>query len=250
MRSIRSFFPFWGCSSPRFDNTSWPLYWFHDGLNYISWLLSEHSMMVSLRTVPSIFSVFDTSIRRVDYALWAARWFHDSDKSYFTRSLPISSLLFLRNWTNRATLKKLNLMTSEPRERIFEPRKRRIETRFPRVVWLLDMNQPTVEPCFLIWGAIYEIATRKPLSNHEFQNATDRTCTVLCKSNASEMREFRSLFTRTFQESSRVSSSDNLRPFERNFPGTKNAFSSTFRYKTKFHDQKRLFTNLVHDISR
>ena len=74
--------------------------------------------------------------------------------------------------------------------------------------------------------------------------------TVLCKSNASEMREFRSLFTRTFQESSRVSSSDNLRPFERNFPGTKNAFSSTFRYKTKFHDQKRLFTNLVHDISR
>ena len=149
MRSIRSFFPFWGCSSPRFDNTSWPLYWFHDGLNYISWLLSEHSMMVSLRTVPSIFSVFDTSIRRVDYALWAARWFHDSDKSYFARSLPISSLLFLRNWTNRATLKKLNLMTSEPRERIFEPRKRRIETHFPRVVWLLDMNQPTVEPRFL-----------------------------------------------------------------------------------------------------
>ena len=64
----------------------------------------------------------------------------------------------------------------EPRERIFEPRKRRIETHFPRVVWLLDMNQPTVEPRFLIWGAIYEIATRKPLSNHEFQNATDRTC--------------------------------------------------------------------------
>ena len=42
---------------------------------------------------------------------------------------------------------------------------------------------------------------------------------------------------------------DNLRPFERNFPGTNNAFSLTFRYKTKFHDQKCCFTNLVHEIS-
>ena len=58
--------------------------------------------------------------------------------------------------------------------------------------------------------------------------------TVLCKSNASEMREFRSLSTWTFQESSRESSSDNSRPFERNFPGTKNAISSTFRYKRYF----------------
>ena len=74
--------------------------------------------------------------------------------------------------------------------------------------------------------------------------------TVLCKSNASEMREFRSLFTRTFQERSRESSSDNSRPFERNFPGTKNAISSNFRYKTKFHDDKRHFTNSVPEISR
>ena len=74
--------------------------------------------------------------------------------------------------------------------------------------------------------------------------------TVLCKSYASEMREFRSLFTRTFQESWCESSSDNLMPFERNFPGTKNAFSSTFRYKTKFQDQKRCFTNLVPEILR
>ena len=74
--------------------------------------------------------------------------------------------------------------------------------------------------------------------------------TVLCKSNASEMREFRSLFKRTFQESSRESSSDNSRPFERNFPRTKNAFLSTFPYKTKFHDQKRRFTNSVPEISR
>ena len=58
--------------------------------------------------------------------------------------------------------------------------------------------------------------------------------TVLCKSNASEMREFRSLSTRTYQESSRESSSDNSRPFERNFPGTKNAISSTFRYERYF----------------
>ena len=194
MWSIRSFFPVWGYSSPRFVKTSWPLYWFHDGLNCILWLLLEHSMMVSLRTVPSIFSVLDSSIRRVDHALWAAHWFHDSDKSYFARSLPISSLLFLRNSTNRATLKKVNLTRNEPRERIFEPRKRifkprerifeprkgifesrkrRIETRFPWAVWLFDMNQPTVETRFLIWGAIDEIATPKPRSNHKFQNATD-----------------------------------------------------------------------------
>ena len=64
------------------------------------------------------------------------------------------------------------------------------------------------------------------------------------------MREFRSLFTRTFQESSRESSSDNSRPFERNFPGTKNAISSNFRYETKFHDDKRRFTKSVHEISR
>ena len=69
--------------------------------------------------------------------------------------------------------------------------------------------------------------------------------TVLCKSNASEMREFRSLL-----ESSRESSSDNSRPFERYFPGTKNAISSKFRYETKFHDDKRHFTNSVHEISR
>lgn len=198
MRTIRSFFPVLGCSSPRFDKTSWSLYWFHDGLNCIPWLLSQHSMMVSLRTVPSIFSVLDSSIRRIDNALWAAHWFRDSNKSYFARSLPISSLLFLRNRTNKATLKKVHLMRSEPRERIFEPherifepRKRRIETRFPWAVWLLDMNQPTVETRFLIWGAIDEIAdggsnyhadvctensTSKPRSNHEFQNATDLTC--------------------------------------------------------------------------
>ena len=76
------------------------------------------------------------------------------------------------------------------------------------------------------------------------------TYTVLCKSNASEMREFRSLFTGTFQESLCESSSDNSRPFERNFPGTKNAISSNFRYETKFHDDKRHFTSSVPEISR
>ena len=78
---------------------------------------------------------------------------------------------------------------------------------------------------------------------------TDQVYTVLCKSNTSEMREFRSLFTHTFQESSRESSSDNSRPFERNFPGTKNDISSNFRYETKFHDDKRRFTNSVPEIS-
>ena len=52
--------------------------------------------------------------------------------------------------------------------------------------------------------------------------------TVFCKSNAGQMHEFCSLFTRTFQESSCKSLSHNLRPFEQNFPGTKNAFPSTF----------------------
>ena len=74
--------------------------------------------------------------------------------------------------------------------------------------------------------------------------------TVLCKSNASKMREFRSLFMSTFQESLRKSLSDNLRPFEQNFPGTKNDISLNFRYEAKFHDDKRRFTNSVPEISR
>ena len=81
-------------------------------------------------------------------------------------------------------------MRTEPRERVFEPcerisepRKRRNETCFPWVAWLLDMNQPTAEPRFLIWGATDEIATPKPRSNHEFQNATDLTCRLLDTSN-------------------------------------------------------------------
>jgi len=64
------------------------------------------------------------------------------------------------------------------------------------------------------------------------------------------MRKFRSLSTQTFQESSRESSSHNSRPFEQYFPGTKNAISSKFLYETKFHDDKRHFTNSVHEILR
>ena len=205
--------------------------------------------MVSLRTVPSIFSVFDTSIRRVDYALWAARWFHDSDKSYFARSLPISSLLFLRNWTNRATLKKLNLMTSEPRERIFEPRKRRIETRFPRVVWLLDMNQPTIEPPFLIWGAIYELATRKPLSNHEFQNATDRTCrwfdtsNQYCIINSEETpvkAVMNKLIERVCTNYHEEAKTDSVAIHEVNRPSARSHLKSQFRQKHRDHEPSRV----------
>ena len=65
------------------------------------------------------------------------------------------------------------------------------------------------------------------------------------KVTVSEMCKFRSLFTRTFQESLRESLSDNSRPFEQNFPGTKNDISSNFRYQTKFHNDKRRFTNSV-----
>ena len=57
--------------------------------------------------------------------------------------------------------------------------------------------------------------------------------TVLCKSNASEMRKFRSLFFRTFLESSCESSCDNSRLFERNFPTTKSAISLKFLYQKK-----------------
>ena len=64
-------------------------------------------------------------------------------------------------------------------------------------------------------------------------NVWKLTCTVLCKSNASEMREFRFLFLQTFLESSCESSRDNSRLFERNFPTTKSAISSKFLYQTK-----------------
>ena len=70
----------------------------------------------------------------------------------------------------------------------------------------------------------------------------------IVQSNASEMREFRSLFTRTFQESLRKCLSDNSRPFERNFPRTKKGISLNFRYEMKFHDDKRRFTNSVPEI--
>ena len=74
--------------------------------------------------------------------------------------------------------------------------------------------------------------------------------TVLCKSNASEIREFRSFFTQTCLESLRESSSDNSRHFERYFPGTKNAILSKFQCETKFQNDKRCFTNSVHEILR
>ena len=63
------------------------------------------------------------------------------------------------------------------------------------------------------------------------------------------MHEFHSLFTRTFQESLRESSSDSSSPIERNFPGTKDAISSNFRDETKFHDDKHRFTKSVPEIS-
>ena len=55
------------------------------------------------------------------------------------------------------------------------------------------------------------------------------TCTVLCKSNRSELREFRSLFSRTFVESSLESSSEISRRLERYFAETKGDISSQFR---------------------
>ena len=57
--------------------------------------------------------------------------------------------------------------------------------------------------------------------------------TVMCKSNASEMREFRFLFSRTFFEISYESSHDNSRLFGQIFRWTKSAISSNFRFETK-----------------
>ena len=74
--------------------------------------------------------------------------------------------------------------------------------------------------------------------------------TVLCKSNASEIREFRSFFAQTCLESLHESSSDNSRHFERYFPGTKNTILSKFQCETKFQNDKRRFTNSVHEIWR
>ena len=50
-------------------------------------------------------------------------------------------------------------------------------------------------------------------------------------------------FTHPFQESSRETLCDNSRPFDRNFPRTKNAILLNFLHETKFHDDKRRFTN-------
>ena len=84
----------------------------------------------------------------------------------------------------------------------------------------------------------YNFSLNRLFVNFEYDQArayrNDLDCTtVLCKSNASEMREFRSLFLRTFLESSCKSSRDNSRLFERNFPTTKSAISLKFLYQTK-----------------
>ena len=62
---------------------------------------------------------------------------------------------------------------------------------------------------------------------------TNMKCTVLCKSNAREMREFRFLFLWTFVEIPCESSRDNLRLFEQKFRGRKGAISLSFRFETK-----------------
>ena len=59
--------------------------------------------------------------------------------------------------------------------------------------------------------------------------AMNLSITVLCKSNRSELREFRSLFSRTFVESSLESSSEISRRLERYFAETKGDISSQFR---------------------
>ena len=55
------------------------------------------------------------------------------------------------------------------------------------------------------------------MNNQQIKNVKDATHTVLCKRNASEMREFRSLFPRLFDENSHESSSEISRRIEREF---------------------------------
>ena len=62
---------------------------------------------------------------------------------------------------------------------------------------------------------------------------TNIKCTVLCKSNATEMREFCFLFKWTFVEIPCESSSDNLRLFEQKFRWTKSAVSLNVCFETK-----------------
>ena len=64
-------------------------------------------------------------------------------------------------------------------------------------------------------------------------------CTILCKSNASEMPEFRFLFSRTFFEISCESSNDNSRLFERIFRWKRALFRRIFASKWNFSEISR-----------
>ena len=78
-------------------------------------------------------------------------------------------------------------------------------------------------------------------------------CTVLCKSNASEMCEFRSLSKRTFQENFPRKFTRKFEwqfeAFWAKFPQNKERYFIDFSVRTIFHDCKDRFTNSVPEIS-
>ena len=73
--------------------------------------------------------------------------------------------------------------------------------------------------------------------------------TVLCKSNANEMREFHSLFPRLFVESTRENSSRNSRCLERQFAKTKADISTNFRYLNDNSRSIALIRKSIYEIS-
>ena len=73
--------------------------------------------------------------------------------------------------------------------------------------------------------------------------------TVLCKSNANEMRKFHSLFPRLFVESTREHSSRNLRCLERQFAKTKADISTNFRDLNDNSRSIALIRKSIYEIS-
>ena len=75
------------------------------------------------------------------------------------------------------------------------------------------------------------------------------TSTVLCKSNANEMREFHFLFPRLFVESTRENSSRNSRRLERQFAKTKADISTNFRDLNDNSPSIALIRKSIYEIS-
>ena len=122
--------------------------------------------------------------------------------------------------------KKQNKTTKQKKQTNKQKRRKCPEMAFRPSQWDCSIGPSEVNNRF---NFVLEIVQQYSLHLRQ----TNIKCTVLCKSNATEMREFCFLFKWTFVEIPCESSSDNLRLFEQKFRWTKSAVSLNVCFETK-----------------